>query len=77
LGELRAREPWEDLESMSDGEFDGSGRVSTGIPGLDGVLDGGLPAHQTFLVQGEPGAGKTTLEPLLAVERQAAEARHD
>lgn len=35
--------------------------ASTGIPGLDEILRGGLPAHQMFLVQGDPGAGKTTL----------------
>lgn len=35
--------------------------ASTGIPGLDEILRGGLPVHQMFLVQGDPGAGKTTL----------------
>ena len=33
----------------------------TGIAGLDEVLRGGLPPHQMYLVQGDPGAGKTTL----------------
>ncbi len=36
-------------------------RVSTGIEGLDHILGGGLPAARFHLVQGEPGAGKTTL----------------
>jgi circadian clock protein KaiC len=36
-------------------------RIHTGIPGLDAVLDGGLPARRVHLVQGTPGAGKTTL----------------
>jgi circadian clock protein KaiC len=36
-------------------------RVSTGIPGLDAVLAGGLPPRRTYLVQGQPGVGKTTL----------------
>lgn len=36
-------------------------RVGTGVPGLDSVLGGGLPAHQMHLVLGPPGAGKTTL----------------
>ncbi len=36
-------------------------RASTGIAGLDDVLGGGLPAHHLYLVEGEPGAGKTTL----------------
>lgn len=35
--------------------------VSTGIPGLDDILNGGVPRGHFFLVEGEPGAGKTTL----------------
>lgn len=38
-----------------------SERAATGIPGLDEILGGGLPPNRTYLVQGEPGAGKTTL----------------
>ncbi len=34
---------------------------TTGIPGLDHVLGGGLPAYRVYLVQGDPGVGKTTL----------------
>ncbi|HEY4186103.1 MAG TPA: ATPase domain-containing protein, partial [Polyangia bacterium] len=33
----------------------------TGVPGLDEVLGGGLPRDHLFLVQGDPGVGKTTL----------------
>lgn len=36
-------------------------RVPTGIPGLDDILDGGFPRRRLYLVQGDPGAGKTTL----------------
>ena len=32
-----------------------------GVPGLDAVLDGGLPARRLYLIQGDPGVGKTTL----------------
>jgi circadian clock protein KaiC len=32
-----------------------------GIEGLDAVLNGGLPKHRLYLIQGEPGTGKTTL----------------
>jgi len=36
-------------------------RVSTGIPGLDHILHGGLLERRAYLVYGEPGTGKTTL----------------
>jgi circadian clock protein KaiC len=34
-------------------------RLSTGVPGLDAMLDGGLPAGSSTLLIGNPGAGKT------------------
>ncbi|ACG74252.1 Non-specific serine/threonine protein kinase [Anaeromyxobacter sp. K] len=36
-------------------------RAATGIPGLDDVLGGGFPRRRVHLLQGTPGAGKTTL----------------
>jgi circadian clock protein KaiC len=36
-------------------------RARTGIAGLDDVLGGGLPTNHVYLLDGEPGAGKTTL----------------
>ncbi len=36
-------------------------RVHTGIAGLDHLLHGGLPRGRLHLIEGEPGAGKTTL----------------
>ncbi|MDB4887567.1 MAG: Circadian clock protein KaiC central region [Gemmatimonadetes bacterium] len=36
-------------------------RASTGIAGLDDIVGGGLPVHHLYLVDGEPGSGKTTL----------------
>ena len=36
-------------------------RARTGIAGLDGVLNGGLPRAHIYLVEGDPGVGKTTL----------------
>ncbi|MET0209266.1 MAG: ATPase domain-containing protein [Burkholderiaceae bacterium] len=33
----------------------------TGIAGLDDILSGGLPSQHLYLVEGTPGAGKTTL----------------
>lgn len=35
--------------------------AGTGIPGLDDVLHGGLSRGHLFLLEGEPGAGKTTV----------------
>jgi circadian clock protein KaiC len=35
--------------------------AATGIAGLDDILGGGFPAHHVYLVEGDPGAGKTTL----------------
>ena len=36
-------------------------RCSTGISGLDDILQGGLPQGHLYLFEGEPGTGKTTL----------------
>ncbi len=36
-------------------------RCASGIAGLDDVLGGGYPSRRLYLVQGTPGAGKTTL----------------
>lgn len=46
---------------MSEGETINSERVSTGIAGLDYILNGGLSKDRLYLVQGNPGTGKTTL----------------
>ena len=35
--------------------------LKTGVPGLDDVLGGGLIAHRLYLLEGAPGAGKTTV----------------
>jgi circadian clock protein KaiC len=35
--------------------------LKTGIAGLDHVLCGGLPKNRLYVLQGEPGTGKTTL----------------
>jgi circadian clock protein KaiC len=36
-------------------------RISTGVPGLDDILNGGLIPNRVYLIEGVPGAGKTTL----------------
>jgi circadian clock protein KaiC len=42
-------------------------RVPFGIAGLDDVLRGGLPAGHLYLLEGTPGAGKTTIALGLAL----------
>jgi circadian clock protein KaiC len=36
-------------------------RAATGIAGLDHILGGGLPHDRVYLIEGDPGSGKTTL----------------
>src|SRR6202795_1029694 len=36
-------------------------QLSTGVPGLDQILGGGLPEFSFNVIAGAPGAGKTTL----------------
>ena len=36
------------------------GIAATGIAGLDDVLGGGFPANRLYLIEGDPGVGKTT-----------------
>ncbi len=38
-----------------------SNRLPTGIPGLDAITGGGLPRNYVYLIQGDPGSGKTTM----------------
>jgi circadian clock protein KaiC len=51
------------LESFSADLADASGpeRLSTGVPGLDSVVGGGLPRGSTTMVLGPTGVGKTLL----------------
>jgi circadian clock protein KaiC len=46
---------------MSTAQKQLKGVCPTGVEGLDEVLCGGLPSNRLYLVEGHPGAGKTTL----------------
>src|SRR5437868_14528046 len=38
----------------------GFDRTSSGVPGLDPLIEGGLPANRAFVLCGSTGTGKTT-----------------
>lgn len=42
--------------------------ISMGIPGLDHVLGGGLTKERLYLLEGDPGAGKTTMALQFLIE---------
>lgn len=48
-------------QEPSDSPTASQTQASTGIRGLDNVLAGGLPHRHLYLVEGNPGTGKTTL----------------
>jgi circadian clock protein KaiC len=47
--------------------------ISTGVPGLDRVLGGGLPEYSFNLIAGAPGTGKTTLAQQIMFANASAE----
>jgi circadian clock protein KaiC len=49
------------VNEQSTTTFDADESLSTGVPGLDDVLGGGLTASRLYLVEGTPGSGKTTI----------------
>ncbi|RXK50113.1 RAD55 family ATPase [Halorientalis pallida] len=43
-------------------------RVSSGVPGFDEIVEGGLPANRLYVVSGPPGSGKTTFSSMFITE---------
>jgi len=46
--------------------------MSTGIEGLDDILEGGFTPHRLYLVSGNPGSGKTTMALRMLITGVAA-----
>ena len=46
------------------------GVVATGVAGLDTILGGGLPRDRIYLLDGDPGTGKTTVALQFLIEGQ-------
>jgi circadian clock protein KaiC len=51
----------ENSDSVRPDPSAGPSRIPTGIWGLDDILNGGLPQGHLYLVEGDPGTGKTTM----------------
>src|SRR3954453_7192288 len=54
--------------STDDEATNPSTPARTGIEGLDDILAGGLRRNRLYLVEGEPGTGKTTLALQFLIE---------
>lgn len=52
-----------------------AGPVTSGLPALDYILSGGYAANRVHLIEGEPGAGKTTLGLQFLLEGKAKKER--
>jgi hypothetical protein len=75
---LTASRPLQDLSLLG-----GPGKMTvctnhaaTGVPGLDDILQGGLSRGHVFLLEGEPGAGKTTIALQFLLEGAKLPGRH-
>jgi len=60
-----------ELKIVMNPSTDITARVTTGIPGLDDVLNGGLPQNRLYLIHGNPGVGKTTFALQFLLEGQS------
>jgi len=55
--------------------LDEAGPVTSGLPALDYILRGGFAANRIHLIEGEPGAGKTTLGLQFLLEGKSKQER--
>src|SRR5450631_3425989 len=60
-------------ESLSTADKVKINKLSTGVPGLDEILGGGLPEYSFNIIAGAPGGGKTTLAHQVAFANATAE----
>lgn len=56
-----AYEPTDACDGREKGAMKEQTRLTTGIAGLDDILEGGLPSGHLYLIEGDPGTGKTTM----------------
>src|SRR3954468_160438 len=61
FGDSQEKRPDLDLQRQDMSVESQQARVGTGVEGLDYILSGGLPLDRVYVVQGNPGSGKTTL----------------
>ena len=57
------------LDHMTD-------KAASGVPGLDSIMAGGFTRGCFFLLEGNPGTGKTTLALRFLLEGQSADERN-
>ena len=53
---------------MSEQNTQSDAFISTGVAGLDNILSGGLTKERLYLLEGDPGAGKTTMALQFLIE---------
>ena len=58
------------MATLTSNPIVGTARISSGCAGLDIVMSGGLPKGHLYLLEGEPGSGKTTLALQFVLEGQ-------